>query len=206
MPASCDFILTPHVKADYYPVRLMLRQVAPYRRFRPSSGLVAFIALAAIVFARPAPANGQHPKRKDEYKHQVEKLEEVWRTAQLNDDVDAMDKLLSDDYVGITMSGQVVTKMQQLDRMRNRTTVVSKIELTDVKVKVIGTTAAIVTSLANIDGTSDDAPIHGTFRSTRVYSRLPSGTWKITNFEATRVGPPPERADRRPPPGEAKPE
>lgn len=168
--------------------------------------MAALITLAVIVFTLPALAEGPHPKRKDGYKHQVEKLEEVWRTAQLNDDVDAMDKLLSDDYVGITMSGQVVTKMQQLDRMRNRATVLSKIELTDIKVKVIGTTAAIVTSLAEVEGTSDNAPMHGTFRSTRVYSRLPSGTWKITNFEATRVGPPPERPGRHPAPADAKPE
>jgi ketosteroid isomerase-like protein len=184
----------------------MQRQVAPYRLFRPSSRLVAFIALAAIIVTLPAPASGQHPKRKDEYKHQIEKLENVWRTAQLNDDVDAMDKLLSDDYVGITMSGQVVTKMQQLDRMRNRATVLSKIELTDAKIKVIGATAAIVQSRADVEGTSDGAPMHGTFRYTRVYSRLPSGTWKITNFEATRVGPPPDRPGRRPPLADANPQ
>ena len=184
----------------------MLPQVAPYRRLRPSAGLVAWVALALIVFTLPALADGPHPKRKDEYKHQVEKLEEAWRAAQLNDDVDAMDKLLSDDYVGITMSGQVVTKMQQLDRMRNRATVLSKIELTEVKVRIIGSTAAIVTSLADVEGTSDGAAMHGTFRSTKVYSRLPSGTWKITNFEATRVGPAPERPGRRPTPGDAKPE
>ena len=139
--------------------------------------------------AAPARADGPHPRRKDEYKHQVEQLEEVWRTAELGDDVDAMDKLLSDDYVGITMTGQLVTKTQQLDRMRNRTTVLSKILLDDVKVKLIGSTA-IVTSLAEVDGTNEGTPMHGTYRYTRVYSRLPSGTWKITNFEATRVGPP----------------
>ena len=85
-----------------------------------------------MLFALPAPAQGAHPRRNDQYKHQVEQLEEVWRTAELNADVAAMDKLLSDDYVGITMTGQVVTKMQQLDRMRRRTTVLSKIDLKDV--------------------------------------------------------------------------
>ena len=148
----------------------------------------------------PALADGPHPRRKDEYKHQVEKLEEVWRTAQLKGDLDAMDKLLADDYVGITMTGQVVTKMQQLDRMRNRSLVLTKIELTDMKVKLIGSTA-IVTSLAEVEGTNDGEPIHGTYRSTRVYSRLPSGTWKITNFEATRVGMP--QQPRHPPRDEA---
>jgi ketosteroid isomerase-like protein len=145
--------------------------------------------LAVTVLVCGGSGDAQHPKRHDQYKHQVEKLEEVWRAAQLSGDVAAMDQLLSDDYVGITMSGQVVTKMQQLDRMKNRTTVLSKMELSDVKVKLIGSTA-IVQSLAEVDGSTDGEPIHAIFRYTRVYSRLASGTWKITNFEATRVGPP----------------
>ena len=149
----------------------MARHLVQSRGFRFGAGLLAI--LVATAMSLPALANGPHPRRKDEYKHQVEKLEEVWRTAELNGDVDAMDKLLADDYVGITMNGQVVTKMQQLDRMRNRATVLSKIELTDVKVKVIGTTAAIVFSLADVEGTSDGAPMHATFRYTRIYSRLP---------------------------------
>jgi len=124
----------------------------------------------------------------------------------MNGDVDAMDKLLSDDYVGITMTGQVVTKPQQLDRMRRRTFVLTKMNFDEVKVKLIGSTA-IVQALADVEGTTDGAPMHGKFRYTRVYSRLPNGVWKITNFEATRVGPPPPpRADRPTQPQSAKPE
>jgi ketosteroid isomerase-like protein len=164
-----------------------------HRKVQTGASLMAGLLLAGSLvpgWLTPAYANGPHPIRKDEYKHQVEHLEEVWRSAQLNDDVDAMDKLLSDDYVGITMTGQVVTKMQQLDRMKNRTMVLNKIELDDVKVKLIGSTA-VVTSRAEVDGTNDGMPMHGTYRYMRVYSRLPAGAWKITNFEATRVGPPP---------------
>jgi ketosteroid isomerase-like protein len=127
---------------------------------------LAATLLAGTIFAPISLlADGPHPKRKDEYKHQVEKLEEIWRTAQISGDVTAMDKLLSDDYVGITMTGQVVTKMQQLDRLQRRSLVLNKIDLDDMKVKIIGTTA-IVTSLAEVDGTNDGTPMHGTFRST----------------------------------------
>ena len=149
------------------------------------------------------PPGGSAPRRmREAYKEQVEQLEETWRTAQVADDVATMDKLLSDDYVGITMSGRVVTKMQQLDSMQRRQMVLTKIVLSDVKVRLIGTTA-IVQSRADVDGTNDGTPMHGTYRYTRVYSRLPSGAWKITNFEATRVGPPPPPPEngRRPPPG-----
>ena len=181
----------------------MAQHVLQHRSFRPGIGLATLVLLAAA-FALPARADAPHPKRKDAFKHQVEKLEEVWRTAQLNGDVDAMDKLLSDDYVGITMTGQVVTKSQQLDRMRNRSLVLTKIELQDVKIRMIGMTA-IVQSLAEVDGTNDGEPMHATYRYTRVYSRLPSGVWKITNFEATRVGPDPQPRERRRPPGDQKP-
>ena len=147
------------------------------------------LAVAAVLFAGGAlaqTAKGAKHKHKD-VKQQVEQMEQTWRTAQLAGDVAQMDKLLSDDYLGITMTGQVVTKMQQLDRMRNRSLVLTKIDLDDLKVKLIGTTA-IVTSLASIEGTNDGQNMHGVYRYTRVYTRSPAGVWKITNFEATRVG------------------
>ena len=184
----------------------MTRRTLQNRLLRPSVGVLALMVLAGTLSALAAGPNPPHRKMKETYRKQVEQLEETWRTAQVNDDVAAMDKLLSEDYVGITMSGQVVTKAQQLDRMRNRQLVLSKIVLDDVKVKLIGTTA-IVTSLADVDGTSDGEPMHGTYRYTRVYSRLPSGTWKITNFEATRVGPapPPREAREKRPSGQGEP-
>jgi ketosteroid isomerase-like protein len=172
----------------------MVRPVIQSRKLRLP---VAMLALAALfTLALPARAERPHPKRHDQYKHQVEQLEEAWRTAEIAGDADAMDQLLSDDYVGITMAGQVVTKSQQLERMRKRSLVIAKMEFEDVKVKLIGSTA-IVTCLSDVEGTNEGDPMHGMFRYTRVYSRLPSGTWKITNFEATRVGPPMQlRGDR----------
>jgi ketosteroid isomerase-like protein len=54
------------------------------------------------------------------------------------------------------------------------------------QVKLIGS-IAIVTSRAEVEGTNDGVPVKGKFRYTRVYQHLPSGQWKITSFEATRV-------------------
>jgi ketosteroid isomerase-like protein len=160
------------------------------RVVRQSATLALLIALVPGLLADTARGTVPHPRlKREQYKQEVEQMEQTWRTAQLTGDVVAMDKLLSEDYVGISMNGQVVTKMQQLDRIRNRQLVVTKIDLDDVKVKLIGTTA-IVTSLASVEGTSDGSTIRGTYRYTRVYLRLPTGVWKITNFEATRVGKP----------------
>jgi ketosteroid isomerase-like protein len=133
-------------------------------------------------------ANGNQSlhEKKHDAKRQVEALEEQWRQAQLIGDVGAMDKLLSDDYIGITMTGQVNTKTQQLDRMRMHKIALTKLDLGDRQVKLVGA-IAIVTSRAEVEGTNEGAPVKGTYRYTRVYQRLPSGAWKITSFEATRV-------------------
>lgn len=118
---------------------------------------------------------------------QIEALEEQWRQAALADDTDRMAVLLSDDFLGITASGQVVTKMQQLDRMRTHAFSIARLDVMEMKIKLIGQHVAIVTSLAQIEGSSEGHPLHGSFRYTRVYQRLPNGTWKITSFEATHI-------------------
>jgi ketosteroid isomerase-like protein len=118
---------------------------------------------------------------------QIEALETQWKKAALANDIEAMDRLLSEDYLGITANGQVVTKPQQLDRMRTHNFSINTIDVTDVKIKLISQHAAIVTSLAQVDGTNDGRPLRGSFRYTRVYQRIPNDGWKITSFEATHV-------------------
>jgi ketosteroid isomerase-like protein len=157
--------------------------------------------LAAVVMGWPASAfcagwNQPLREKKHDAKRQVEALEEQWRQAQLAGDVAAMDKLLSDDYIGISMTGQVNTKSQQLDRMRMHKIALTKLDLGDRQVKLVGS-IAIVTSRAEVEGTNEGAPVKGTYRYTRVYQRLPSGGWKITSFEATRVPGPKNPADSR---------
>jgi ketosteroid isomerase-like protein len=150
--------------------------------------MIAATAFAAVLWvggARPACANAApHPKKQDA-KQQVEDLEEQWRVAQLAGDVATMDKMLSDDYIGISMTGEVDTKTQQLRRAIDRRLTLTKLELSDMKVKLVGE-VAIVTSRAQVEGSIDGKPMRGMFRYTRIYQHLPSGAWKITSFEATR--------------------
>jgi ketosteroid isomerase-like protein len=150
--------------------------------------LAVLVMTAVAGFSQPAFAahSLQLREKKHDAKRQVEALEEQWRTAQLAGDIAVMDKLLSDDYIGISMTGQVNTKAQQLDRARNHKLVLSKLDLGERQVKLVGS-IAIVTSMAEVEGTNDGVPVKGTFRYTRVYQRLASGEWKITSFEATRV-------------------
>ncbi len=169
----------------------------PIRRILvPSTALLMAVVMGWSVPAFCSSWNQPLREKKHAAKQQVEALEEQWRQAQLAGDVAAMDKLLSDDYIGISMTGQVNTKAQQLDRMRLHKVALVKLDLGERQVKLIGS-IAIVTSRAEVEGTNDGAVIKGTYRYTRVYQRLPSGVWKITSFEATRV-PGPKNRDAEP--------
>jgi ketosteroid isomerase-like protein len=147
------------------------------------------ILLCALPFALPAhraEAGSVHRVHRKQYRGQIADLEQQWRKATLNADVAAIDRMLSDDYVGISWNGQVNTKTSHLDRLRSRTLMLTRLDLSDFKIKIVDS-VAIVTSRADIDGINDGVEMTGSFVYTRIYKRLSSGVWKITNFEATRL-------------------
>jgi ketosteroid isomerase-like protein len=157
----------------------MRNHLSPVRVFAAS------LALLLLFAARPAAARPQH---KREARAEIVKLEAQWRNAQINNDLPAMDKLLSDDYLGITTHGEVLTKAQQLYRMRTRQFMFTRFDASETKIKLVGQ-VAIVTSLVTVQGVNDQKQISGSFRYTRIYQHLPSDAWKITNFEMTPVHP-----------------
>jgi ketosteroid isomerase-like protein len=146
---------------------------------------VVALAAAGLLLCVPLGLCAQR-HHKHETHVQIEGLEHQWQQATLNDDVAAMDKLLSEDYLGITANGELMTKTQLLDRMRNRKFAISRMDVSDMKIKRVGS-VAIVTSLAQVEGEVNGEPVSGSFRYTRVYQHLPSGMWRVTSFEATRI-------------------
>ena len=140
-----------------------------------------------LLLAVPGPPGlAQHHVHKRAERAEISALEQEWRQAQISEDIPTMEHLLADDFVGITAAGQVVTKAQQLDRMRTRQLDITRLDMADTKIKISGN-LAVVTSLVRLDGTADGAPLRGSFRYTRVYQHEPGDGWKITNFEATRT-------------------
>ena len=156
------------------PMRMLLVVVA-----------AVFVAAVSHAFAQGHP----HREHKGAERAQIVALEQEWQKAALADDLPAMDKLLSEDYLGITATGEVLTKTQQLDRMRDRKFMLTKLDISDTRIKLIGN-IAIVTCLAQVEGTSEDETLHGAYRYTRVYQRLSDKVWKVTNFEVTAASRP----------------
>ena len=145
--------------------------------------LIAFVAL----FGASMLQAGQDKTKKHDARREIVGLENAWRDAVLNSDTNAMGALLADDYMAITASGMLQTKQEVLANLRTRRVHISTLLLSDRKVRFYGKTA-VVTSIAEVQGTNAEGDMTGSFRYTRVYVRDAQGKWKIVSFESSRIG------------------
>lgn len=148
--------------------------------------LLAVLGVPAMWAARPAGETPKPKPQKHEKRHQIDQLELAWRDAVMKPDTAAMDNLLADDYMAILPNGTLQTKEQSLASLRSGTTHFTDIKISDRRVRFYGTTA-LVTSRADVTGTTPAGSISGSYRYTRVYVRNAQGAWKIVSFEASRI-------------------
>lgn len=113
-------------------------------------------------------------------------IEDQIRAALLAGDSSVLDRVLADDFLGISANGTLSDKQQYLRRITKHEHSFTRIDTVERKIRLQPATA-IVTTTANVNGNLDGLPIAGTFRYTRVYARQPTGNWRVINFEATRV-------------------
>ncbi len=158
-----------------------MRRPASSLRSNPLPQAVA----ALIVLASCHPAWALPHREKGEIHKEIEALEEQWRQATVNNNIGEMNRLLADDYVGITSNGTVENKQQALAQRSAGTIRITKLDITDTHVRVYGDTA-VVTSQAELVGSNGTSDISGQYRYTRVYARR-LGQWRIVSFEASRM-------------------
>ncbi len=160
--------------------------LSPPRSRRSHCRWAAATALALAVGAVPLFAGGLSLAQKHESRHEIDQIEDEWRTATLNGDVKTMDSLLADDYMAITAAGTLQSRDEALANLRSGRLHFTTITITDRKVRFYGATA-VVTSLATIEATTPEGQVSGDYRYTHVYVRNPQGVWKIVSFEASHV-------------------
>jgi ketosteroid isomerase-like protein len=155
--------------------------------FSLRTAFLAGFLLAGIAGLDSFAAAPQVPRaQRHEYRHEIDQLEEAWRSAMLKGNSTALDTLLAEDYTAITAKGAIQTKQQALDSMRSGMLQLTALEISDRKVRIYGSTA-VVTSLAELTGNRSDQEITGRYRYTRVYVRNQLGQWKIVSFETSRI-------------------
>jgi len=161
--------------------------MAPHFSLRTAFLAGLLLLLAGLAGADSFAAAPQVPRaQRHEYRHEIDQMEEAWRSAMLKGNSAVLDTLLSDDYTAITAEGAIQTKQQALDGLRSGALHLSALEISDRKVRIYGSTA-VVTSLAELTGSRNDQEISGRYRYTRVYVRNQSGQWKIVSFETSRI-------------------
>ena len=162
-------------------------------KLRLQSGLPNPLCAALLcgLLVLPAPriarAMSMHPHRSNhQEQQQVLHVDDQMRSALLAGDTAALDRILAEDFLGIASNGTLSDKPQYLRRIGKREHQFSRIDIVDRKVRVQSSSAVVVTK-AEVRGKLDTSPVNGTYRYTRVYSRSADGSWKLRNFEATRV-------------------
>lgn len=155
--------------------------------WRPVLWLTLLCPALLTLSAPVSRAVSMHPHRSGHAdQQQVLRVDDQIRAALLAADTGTLDRVLADDFLGISANGTLSDKQQYLQRITRREHQFSRINITDRKVRLQASSAVVVTT-AEVTGKLDSSPVNGTFRYTRVYSREPDGSWKLRNFEATRV-------------------
>jgi ketosteroid isomerase-like protein len=155
----------------------------PIRRLDAGRMIVTALLLAVCAI----PLAGMPRAQRHERRHEIDHLEDLWRSAVLKNDTAAMSSLLSDDYIAITPTGTVQTKDEALASLRTGRVHFTALVITDRKVRFYGS-AAIVTSTADVQATgATEGILTGSYRYTRVYALDAQGVWKIVSFEANRI-------------------
>ena len=119
----------------------------------------------------------------------VKELSQAHVTAELNGDVDALDRLLTDDFRGVGPLGFVVDKQRWLDRYRNGELYSTAIRWTDVETRVYGD-AAIAIGRWDQQATHQGNPANGTFRVTQTFVR-DGAHWRLGGVQLSPIAAPP---------------
>jgi ketosteroid isomerase-like protein len=179
------------------PLMPRCRWIAPEaKHVSTHASMLSALVLLALCAGPVAFCLGQPRAQKHESRREIDQLEETWRNAVLKSNTAVMDGLLADDYMAITASGTLQTKVQALDSLRAGHAHFTTLDISDRKVRFYGTTA-LVTSLAEVQGTTGDEELSGSYRYTRVYVRDAAGAWKIVSFEVSKIRDPGEHGEHK---------
>jgi len=116
---------------------------------------------------------------------EIERYELLLREAMIASDVEALDRLISDDLIFTAFTGQLATKEDDLAMHRSGAIQIETLDILDRQVRFLGE-AAIVVSHVRIAGNFNHSPASGEFRFTRVWHMRPEG-WQIVVGSTTAV-------------------
>jgi ketosteroid isomerase-like protein len=147
--------------------------------------LAISMALLSFAFGQAATqADSENSKSEQEVRKAIEK----YRTALLQRDTAALEKIWADDYIFVNASGDVLTKAERLANAKSGATTLDSInEEENITVRVYQN-SAVATSRVTIKGQYGGQSTSGQYRSTHVWVKGPIG-WQLVSNQLTTLAP-----------------
>ena len=147
--------------------------------------LAVTITLLSFAFGQSA---SQHDSQDGKGEQEVRQMIEKYRSALLQRDIPALEKIWADDYVFVNASGDVLTKAQRLANAKSGATTLDSIKKEESITVRVYQNSAVATSRVTIKGRYSGQPTSGQYRSTHVWVKGPAG-WQLVSNQLTALAP-----------------
>lgn len=117
----------------------------------------------------------------------IETAEEALRSAMLDSDIDALDRLLSPELVFTNHLGLIVSKEDDLAAHQSGVLKIDDIVSSEMRINTLCATVATVSVRVNLTGSYGGEPANGEFRFTRVWTLSESGNWQVATAHSTLI-------------------
>jgi ketosteroid isomerase-like protein len=117
---------------------------------------------------------------------ELKAIEQQWLDAYMKSDPAFIKSLEADDYSIIESDGTVTTKAQDVKATTDKTFVLKSATMSDVKVRMLGDSNAVVTCMLKMSGTEDGKDFSGDYRGTDVFEKK-NGKWMAVASQLTKV-------------------
>ena len=143
------------------------------------------INMALLSFAFGQSPSAQHPANSTK-EQEVRQMIEKYRTAILQRDVAALEKIWADDYVFVNAFGEILTKAQRLANVKSGATKLESINKEENIAVRVYQNSAVATSRVAIKGKYGGQSTSGQYRSTHVWVKGPEG-WQLVANQLTAL-------------------
>lgn len=121
----------------------------------------------------------------DAAQSQIAKLEQQWADVYVKGDASAIPTYEAADIISTDPTGQVTTRDQDVQEIKNGNLKFASMQLSDVKVRMYGDTA-VATGVNTLKGTYKGQDISGTYRFTDTWVNQ-GGKWQCVASQATKI-------------------
>jgi ketosteroid isomerase-like protein len=156
---------------------------------RKSSSIVSGVLfhlplLCLVLFSSVLTAHADNDKAREEA---VLKFEHEWSETWLKANVNAMNSMLTDDFIEVAPDGAVTSRADHIAGFSSGKMKFQSLVLSDTKVRFYGD-VAVVTGFATTKSTYDGKDTSGKYAFTDVLV-FRDGAWKAASTQATKVAP-----------------